>query len=325
MADNSFVSKPELVDGFGRVIDYLRISITDRCNLNCIYCRDRQSTPYLSHGDILRYEEIIEIIKIARDVGIKKFRITGGEPLVRKGLLCFVERLSALGVDFGLTTNGLLLPDFAQDLFNAGLRRINISLDTMRPERFSYITRGGQLSEVIDGIEKAVKIFPVVKINTVIMRGINEDEIDVFIAMALQRSLHIRFIEVMELFLGEDRFVSLAAIRKRLMEEKGWGLLKSAGTGPAINYGAPSGAGIIGFITPRSEPFCGKCNRLRLTADGKIKLCLASQQAVDIKTALRNNIPAAKIKEILREAAGQKPNNHSFKFDQIRQMSSIGG
>ncbi len=186
--------KHALVDGFGRVIDYLRISVTDRCNLNCIYCRPKSQIAHLTHGDILRYEEILEIIKLARELGIKKFRITGGEPLVRKGLIGFLEQLYKMKIDFSLTTNGILLSEFADDLFQAGLKRINISLDSLRPQRYSQITRGGELSEVLDGIEKAKKLFSTVKINTVVMRGINEDEIDSFVDMALKDGFHIRFI-----------------------------------------------------------------------------------------------------------------------------------
>lgn len=323
MADNASVNK--LVDSFGRTIDYLRISITDRCNLNCIYCRPKSQIEHLSHLDILRYEEILEIIKVAGELGIKKFRITGGEPLVRKGLVGFLERLAKMGVDFSLTTNGILLSDFAQDLFNAGLKRINISLDSLQPERFSQITRGGELSDVLAGIEKAKALFSTVKINMVVMRGTNEDEINDFVDKALTDGLHIRFIEFMDLFSGEDRFVSLKEIKKRLIAEKDLLPIEEAGLGPAINYYSTQGKGSVGFITPRSQPFCSQCNRLRLTSDGKLKLCLASKQAIDIKTPLRNGEGMKKLKRIFIEAAQQKPKGHNFKFDQINLMSSIGG
>lgn len=325
MADNPHVGKDILVDRFNRVIDYLRISVTDRCNLNCIYCRPKSQIEHLSHFDILRYEEILEIIKVAQKLGIKKFRITGGEPLVRKGLVEFLEKLEKMKLDFSLTTNGILLSSFAQDLFNAGLKRINISLDSLRPERFSRITRGGKLSDVLEGIEKAKTLFSTVKINTVVMRGINEDEIDNFVDMAFKGGFHIRFIEFMDLFCGEDKFVSLQEIKKRLIDEKKLLPMDDAGAGPAVNFYSLKGKGIVGFITPRSQPFCSQCNRLRLTADGKLKCCLVSNRMLDIKTALRTGATHAELKALFQEAAQQKPKGHNFKFDRINVMSSIGG
>jgi len=323
MAGHSSLNK--LTDGFGRQIDYLRVSVTDRCNLNCIYCRPRSRIEHLSHFDILRYEEILEIVRVAKAMGIRKFRITGGEPLIRKGLPDFLRRLAGLGVDFSLTTNGVLLPVLAKDLADAGLKRINVSLDSLKAERFNQITRGGDLKEVLNGIEKAKRLFLKVKINTVVMAGINDDEINDFADMALKQGLQIRFIEFMNLFSGEDRFVSLQEVKKNLIEQKGLLPLEDEGIGPATNFYSSKSKGMIGFITPRSQPFCKNCNRLRLTADGRLKPCLASNIKIDIKNPLRNKADAQKLKEIFREACRQKPKGHNLNFERINLMSSIGG
>jgi len=324
MAGDPSLNKNMLVDRFGRVIDYLRISVTDHCNLNCIYCRPRSQIEHLSHAEILRYEEILEIVEAARELGVKKFRITGGEPLVRRGLLGFLEKLKEIDLDFSLTTNGILVSDMVSDLSRAGLKKINISLDSLRADRFSRITRGGELSRVLEGIEKSQKFFSAVKINTVVMAGINDDEIDDFVAMAFNRGLQIRFIEFMDLFSGEDRFVSLKEIKKRLIAE--WSLIPAAsqGSGPSDNYTNAEGKAVVGFIAPRSEPFCCRCNRMRLTADGKLKVCLASAQKLDIKAALRNGASREGLKALFQEAAQQKSQGHNFKFDRMA-MSSIGG
>ena len=321
----------KLIDRYNRKIEYLRVSITDRCNLRCIYCMPPEGIKPLRHEDILKFEEIEEIVRYSIDWGIDKVRITGGEPLVRKGVVYLVEILANLkGVeDLSMTTNGILLEGYAKDLKNAGLQRINISLDSLDANRFNRITKVGKLSLVLDGIEEALKrgLEPV-KINVVVMKGINDDEVLDFAKMSLDRPLHIRFIEYMPLgykgFAKEDRFFPTAQIKERLRELGELIPAEVKGAGPAKSFRFEESSGTIGFITPMSEHFCATCNRLRLTADGKLYPCLFSDYGVDIKTPLRTGAGYREIKELFKEALKNKPEKHSIKGNN-QVMSKIGG
>jgi len=321
----------ELIDKYNRKIEYLRVSITDRCNLRCVYCMPPGGIKPLRHEDILKFEEIERIVRYGIDWGIDKVRITGGEPLVRKGVVYLVETLANLeGIrDLSMTTNGILLKDYARDLKNSGLQRINVSLDSLDADKFQRITKIGRLSLVLDGIGEALKrgLDPV-KINVVVMKGINDDEVLDFAKMILDRPLHIRFIEFMPLgykgFAKEDRFSPTSQIKERLMELGNLIPAEVRSAGPAKSFRFEESSGTIGFITPMSEHFCATCNRLRLTADGKLYPCLFSDYGVDIKTPLRTGAGYKEIRELFEEALKNKPEKHSLKGNN-QVMSKIGG
>ncbi len=324
-----------LSDSFQRPINYLRISVTDRCNLRCIYCMPDEGIPTIPHRQILSYEEIRNIAAAAAELGINKIRLTGGEPLVRAGLPRLIQMLADLDVfdDISLTTNGTLLAPYAAELKSAGLHRVNVSLDTLQPDRFRQITRCGNLEDTLHGIAtaKAAGLNPV-KINMVVMAGINDDEITDFAARTIDREWHVRFIELMPSAGSEvtnSRFVPVSQIRQRL--EK-LGRLEpcatSTGNGPARYFRLPDATGTIGFITPLSEHFCFQCNRLRLTADGGLRPCLLSDEEIDVKHALRNGASTEALKRLIQEATARKPRGHhlaSGLAPQGRNFSQIGG
>ncbi|MQY69914.1 MAG: GTP 3',8-cyclase MoaA [Firmicutes bacterium] len=320
-----------MIDSYNRKISYLRVSVTDRCNLRCIYCMPSEGIKPLRHEDILRFEEVEEIVRYGIDWGIDKVRITGGEPLVRKGVVYLVETLANLeGIrDLSMTTNGILLKDYARDLKNAGLQRINVSLDSLNADKFQRIAKVGKLSLVLDGIEEALKrgLEPV-KINVVAMKGINDDEVLDFAKMSLDRLLHIRFIEYMPLgykgFAKEDRFFPTSQIKERLKELGELIPAEVRGAGPAKPFRFKKSSGTIGFITPISKHFCATCNRLRLTADGKLYPCLFSDYGVDIKGPLRSGAGSKEIRELFEEALKNKPKKHFIK-ENNQVMSKIGG
>jgi cyclic pyranopterin phosphate synthase len=321
-------------DSFQRPINYLRISVTDRCNLKCVYCMPDGGVRALSHKDILRYEEILTIVKAAAELGIEKVRLTGGEPLVRAGLPDLVRMLAGVrGIDdIALTSNGVLLADQAAALKEAGLRRINISLDTLKPERFRQITRCGELADTLKGIEaaKTAGLNPV-KINMVVMAGVNDDEIPDFAAKTIKDGWNVRFIELMPMS-GDataGKLVPVSAMRRRI--EK-LGKLEPAqaiaGNGPAKYFRLPGATGTIGFITPVTEHFCFDCNRLRLTADGKLRPCLLSEQEIDLREPLRHGATPAELKDLIREAIASKPKQHHLaegSAPRDRPFSHIGG
>ncbi len=309
----------DCVDGFGRKINYLRVSITDRCNLRCVYCMPEEGVVWLPHDDILRYEEIERIVRVGVGLGIDRVRVTGGEPLVRRGVVEFIGRLAAIqGLqDISLTTNGVNLPEMAGALASAGLRRVNISLDTLQPERFAQVSRVDAHAKVLAGVEAALAagLHPV-KLNVVVLRGFNDDEVADFAALTLTRPVHVRFIELMPLGesgkIEEDRFVASAEIKARL--ERVRPLLAPPpvpGQGPAEYFQWGEGAvGTVGFISAISEHFCASCNRLRLTADGRLHPCLAMDRTVDIRTALRGGADDREVAGIILEAVGRKPRRH---------------
>ena len=329
----------KLVDSYGRSIDYLRISITDHCNLKCYYCTPFSGRSHLERAEILTYEEMLKVARAAAAVGITKIRITGGEPLVRKGVVDFCRMLA--GIDglksLALTTNGIYLAEMAEPLFKAGIRRINISLDTLRPERFEKITGYDWLPRVLAGIQRAedVGMHPV-KINAVVMRGINDDEIEELAALTLAKPYHVRFIELMPtnssaygdyetLFVPVEEFMKKIHGIERVQIEPA-----TDSYGPARLCKLPGAVGKVGFIAPISWHFCDSCNRLRMTADGKIKTCLFSQEEIDIKTALRTGATQNDIIDIFRQSVAEKPSGHHLNARDHknacgRAMRAIGG
>ncbi|MDD5127819.1 MAG: GTP 3',8-cyclase MoaA [Dehalococcoidales bacterium] len=324
-----------LYDSFQRPVNYLRISVTDRCNLRCIYCMPEDGVPLMSHDDILSYEEIYTIARAAAGMGIEKVRLTGGEPLVRIGLPVLVEMLAGIPAidEISLTTNGTLLAEHAAELKAAGLKRINISLDTLKPERFKEITRRGTLEDTLKGITAAQDAgLEPVKLNTVVIAGVNDDEIPDFAARTVNDGWHVRFIELMP-FAGKKSagsgFVPVSDMRQRLEKlGKLEPVLHTTGNGPAKYYRLPGAKGTIGFITPVSEHFCYRCNRLRLTADGKLRPCLMSDREIDLKTALRGGATMTGLKRLIEQAVAAKPRNHHLAEGDIpkwRTFSQIGG
>lgn len=324
-------------NSFNRPIDYLRISLTDRCNLRCFYCMPKTGVRLLTRRNILSYEEITAVIKASLKLGINKFRLTGGEPLLRKGLVEFVKSLNVIpGIeDLSLTTNGIKLKEYAGQLYKAGLKRINISLDTLDEYKFQQITRGGLLTDTLEGIEAAINFgFSPIKINTLVIRGVNDDEILDFARLAFDKPVTVRFIELMPIgesrFLEKEKIVPVEEIKSRC---RLLGKLEFSdgvkGSGPAEYYQISGSLGRIGFISPMTNPFCYKCNRLRLTADGFLKLCLGYEDKIDLKPALRPAVSMDKITYLMKEGINLKPEAHSMNEGEYAscscQMSNVGG
>jgi len=324
-----------LSDSFQRPINYLRISVTDRCNLRCVYCMPARGVTLLSHDDILTYEEIATVARAAAELGINKLRLTGGEPLVRLGLTDLVRMLAGIeGIDdISLTTNGTLLGRYADGLKKAGLKRVNISLDTLREDRFKEITGTAELGDVLAGIEAArsAGLNPV-KLNMVVMSGINDDEVADFAAKTIDEEWHVRFIEYMPLggiSPPHSHPIPIAEMMKRL-EPLGelQPCLPDAGNGPAKYFRFPKARGTVGFITPVSEHFCFRCNRLRLTADGRLRPCLLAEDEIDLRGPLRGGASLAELKRLISAAAADKPLRHGLmegRPPQDRPMTQVGG
>ncbi|MEW6556477.1 MAG: GTP 3',8-cyclase MoaA [Elusimicrobiota bacterium] len=318
----------KLIDNFGRVIDYLRISVTDRCNLRCVYCMPKEGVENIPYNEILRYEEILEIVDVAISLGIKKIRITGGEPLVRKGLIPFLCELSQRKVDFSITTNGILLGDFAKDLKKVRVKRINVSLDTLSEKKFFQITRGGNIKKVINGILRAKEVgIEPIKINTVVLTDANEQEIKNFVEFAKTNGLVLRFIEHIP-FVNNQK-TNFAQFEQMFKSKYKPSAVNIEGFGPGRHYRI-NGA-IIGFISSISRPFCKKCNRLRLTANGKLLPCLGYPTEIDLKKAIRRvgKKKSKEIKNLFLDAVSKKPEKHLFNQPKdcmnIKSMISIGG
>lgn len=332
-------------DSHGRVIDYLRISLTDRCNFRCIYCMPEEGVCQLDHNDILRIEQIEELVRIASGMGIKSVRLTGGEPLVRKGVVGLVDNITKFeGIEnVSMTTNGVLLPKMALDLKEAGLNRVNISLDTLDPEQFKYVTRVGRLEDTLAGIDAALDAgFDPVKVNAVTVRSLDQDFL-AFAKLSIDRPLHVRFIEFMpvgdsestgmdgcgwgkqDVIPSEELLETInAAAQKEGMEPLVSAASNPLGWGPARYYEFPDAKGTVGFISPLSRHFCSECNRLRITADGKVRPCLFSDEEYDIKAALETGSDQA-VRDVLMQALGAKPDEHHDKVGTERNMSAIGG
>ena len=321
------------IDSAGRHIDYLRISVTDRCNLRCIYCMPPEGVAQMPHSEILSYEEIRSVARAAVELGFKKIRLTGGEPLVRAELPKLIEMLSQIeGInELSLTTNGTLLKRYALELRQAGLSRINVSLDTLKGDKFRQITRNGKLRDVLEGIAAAKAAgFEPVKINTVVMRGMNDDEVLDFARMTRDEGWHVRFIELMP-FKAVAEFVPSDELRQQIRSlGKLEPCLSITGNGPAAYYRLAGARGSIGFISPLTElSFCSRCNRIRLTAEGKLRPCLLGEDEIDLKTALRNNASMEELKRLILEAVATKPRHHRLEGGDARpvrrRMSQIGG
>ncbi|MFZ5945499.1 MAG: GTP 3',8-cyclase MoaA [Bacillota bacterium] len=328
----------QLKDNFGRMHDYLRISITDRCNLRCIYCMGEEGIKLLEHQEILTYEEIVTFVKTLAPLGLKRLRITGGEPLVRKGVEKFIGALNNIqGItDIALTTNGELLPVKIDSLLENGLKRVNISLDSLKPATYKTITRTGNLNNVLKGLRTSLdKGLEPVKINVVLMAGVNEDEIFEFLKLSLDDPIHVRFIEYMPLdghdALWSQRYLPLTTVMEKA-ESLGFRLNPEEGiigNGTAQTWRINGAKGTIGFIHPVSSHFCNSCTRMRLTADGNFKPCLYWQEEINIKKAIKN--PLALINMINQGLAlkhekhmmSPKANKQDLGF--VRCMAQIGG
>ncbi len=323
-----------LFDSWQRQINYLRISVTDHCNLNCIYC-SAGSVPHLPRSEILSYEEVQRLIQAAATIGISKVRLTGGEPLLRPDLSKLVWMISQIeGIDdISLTTNGILLSKYAAELKEAGLKRVNVSLDTLKRERFKRITGQDRLDEVLSGIGAAhLAGLEPVKINMVVLRGINDDETIDFARMSTSQGWHVRFIEFMPFGTPEASALSSVSTRETRELIESLGKLEpytgKTGNGPARYYRLPEAMGTIGFISPMTEHFCHTCNRLRLTSDGQLRPCLLDDDEVNVKKALRNGADADEIKQLIQQAVAIKRERHHLSeglAPSKRSMTQIGG
>ena len=331
-------------DAHGRTIDYLRISLTDRCNFRCIYCMPEDGVCQLAHDDILRIEDIERLVRVAASIGIKSIRLTGGEPLVRKGVVDLVSAITATpGIEnVSMTTNGVLLPAMADDLKRAGLSRVNVSLDTLDEAQFREITRVGKLEDTLAGIEAALAAgFDPVKVNAVTVRSLGQDFL-AFAKLSIDRPLHVRFIEYMpvgnasgvdgcgwgkaDVIPSEELFelINEQAQAQGLEPLRPAGGSRPIGWGPARYFEFPGAQGTVGFISPLSRHFCSECNRLRVTAEGRIRPCLFSDTEYDVRAALRAGDDEG-ARAVLYEALGAKPDEHHDKVGTERNMSQIGG
>lgn len=323
--------------GRKRNIDYMRISVTDRCNFRCTYCMPEEGIECKDRDEIMDYEDIIKVARIAAEEGISTFRITGGEPLVRLGIENLIDKISSLKncQEVAMTTNGYLLSEKAETLANAGLDRVNISLDTLNPDKFEKITGVNGLSRVLEGIEAAQNqgLMPV-KINVVVINNVNDDEIRNFAEFALAKNLHVRFIEYMS-FTGEKseetdsnsgKFVPLKIIKSTIEDKFSLKPMEITGSGPAKTYSINGGEATIGFISPLSQNICQNCNRLRMTADGFLRPCLSQQVELNLYENQRVK-SRIEIREIIRQSARKKPLNNNFEAGckKDRNMSQIGG
>lgn len=323
-------------DRYKRIIDYMRISVTDRCNLRCKYCMPPEGIKPFSHENILRYEEIVRIVTVAAGLGVKKIRITGGEPLIRKKLSLLISSLRTIkGIeDISLTTNGLLLHNHVRDLAAAGLNRVNVSLDTLDAGKYREITRGGDISSVFRGVEEAQRAGLVpVKLNMIPIMGFNDDEIESFAQLTMSTSLHVRFIEFMPIcasaLWSQEKYISTEEIRRRVMAIAQIHPVKLRRYGPARYYRLENAPGIIGFISPITHHFCDSCNRLRLTSDGKLRPCLFSETEIDLKSPIRSGASDEELERLIRLSVEVKPRghaiNHEKNFARLKPMSRIGG
>ena len=326
-----------LSDAFNRPITYLRISVTDRCNLRCVYCMPEAGLPWIAKSEILTYEEIVYIVEAAAKVGVRSIRLTGGEPLIRRDVATLVRRIASVpGVDdIALSTNALLLADQARELREAGLTRVNISLDTLQEERFFAIARRPGLDRVLAGIDAAIaEGMTPIKLNCVVMRGQNDDEIGAFAELTRLRPIHVRFIEVMpvgeNLGMQADSYVAASDILSRIRE---LGDLRPVtgpgGNGPARYHAFDGAAGSVGVISPLSHDYCETCNRVRLSADGRLRLCLFGDYEIDLRTPVREGASHEDLAAIFRGAMYVKPERHHLELGQtasaMRAFSEIGG
>ena len=324
-----------LLDQFGRRIEYLRISVTDRCNFRCSYCMPLEGLAWLPKSDILSYEEIAEVVRQLAPMGLRRVRITGGEPTIRPRLSTLVRQLRAIAAveDIALSTNGVRLPELARELADAGLDRVNMSSDSLRPDRIAAIARRDLRFDPITAATAAqdAGLAPI-KLNVVVMRGINDDEVLDFARLTLDRPWHVRFIELMPVgemaMLTDAHVVSSDEVLSRIAAA--YGALAPAagpprGNGPAAYHRLPDAAGTIGVITPMTHTYCGSCNRVRLTADGRLRTCLFGDHEVDLRTPLRAGVPLA---PFVHRALAEKPEAHALlarRVGGLRALSQVGG
>ena len=327
------------IDPFGRAITYLRISLTDRCNLRCVYCMPKEGLQWQARAEQLSADEIVRVVETAAQGGMKRVRLTGGEPLVHPHIVEIVRRIASIQniEEVSLTTNAMLLERLAQPLADAGLKRVNISLDSLEADKFRRITRGGEIDRVWRGIAAAERAqFAPLKLNTVIVRGLNADELPAFAHLTLENDWHIRFIEIMPIGNAQDwgegfpapreRYFSVHEMRTALSTFNLQPATAPQGNGPARTYRIPGALGTVGFISPLGEHFCQNCNRLRLTSDGRLRSCLVIPNEVSLRNAVRSGKP---LEEFFHQAIAQKPEHHdmliSMPADSQRGMGQLGG
>ncbi|AVK50949.1 cyclic pyranopterin phosphate synthase MoaA [Clostridium sp. MF28] len=324
-----------MVDSSGRNIEYLRISVTDRCNLRCVYCMPECGIENLEHDEILTFKEIMLIVKTVSQLGIHKIKITGGEPLVRKGIVNLVRRIKDIdGIEeITMTTNGVLFGDMADSLAEAGLDSVNISLDTLNSTSFNKITRRDCLDKVKLGLKKAVELGLKTKINCVPIAQLNGDDLIDILKIAKENPIDVRFIELMPIGFGKSYS---PVCNEQIFEqiEQNFGTLQNSkikhGNGPAVYYNLSDFKGSIGFISAISNEFCDTCNRIRLTADGNLKLCLRYNNGVALKPLLRSGISKEQLKRVIENAIYNKPSHHGFNSSdteniELKNMVQIGG
>lgn len=320
------------VDGFGRRIDYLRISVTDRCNLRCVYCMPEEGVPLQPRAELLTFDEMCRVAKAAADVGFRKFRVTGGEPLIVKGAVEFLRTLRTVIGDgeLCLTSNGTRLADVIDEVYAAGVNRLNISLDTVNPERFRRLTRRDGLQRVLHSIDRALELgFDRVKVNAVIVPGVNEDDLLPMVSLAEDRDIDIRFIEQMPLdgqrdsgFIGADEMVRRIGNCYPLSSA----IPEDSRQAAQLIFNSDALRGRVGIIAPRSRKFCANCNRMRLTSSGELKGCLLSEGTLDIKTSLRDGVTDTELRTLMYYAIGIKPDEYrDDRYGLDRSMSAIGG
>ncbi len=307
-----------LRDSFSRVIDYLRLSVTDRCNLRCIYCMPPEGFPVCGHRDILSYEEITRIVRVAAGLGVRKVRLTGGEPLCRKNLPFLIAEIRKInGIeDLSMTTNGTLLEKYARELADAGLDRVNISIDSLKPERYGQITRGGSLDAALRGLAAADKAgLRPIKINMVPVRGINDDEIPEFARITIDSDYHVRFIEFMPSaevdFWSPEKYITADEMKDMISAIAPLTPVRIRKNGPSKYFRLAGAKGVVGFISALTHHFCEDCNRLRLTSDGKLRPCLFSETEIDLLSPLRSGAGDTEIERLLRLSVQVKPEGHT--------------
>lgn len=329
-----------LVDTFGRHITYIRISVTDRCNLRCRYCMPRTSPEWMERDTLLSFDEIERFVRVAAAEGVRKIRITGGEPLVRPNVPELVERIARVpGIrHVAITTNGSMLHKYAADLKRAGLARLNVSLDSLRPDRFAHITKANMFADVWSGIEKSLEVgFSPLKINVVVIRGFNDDELYDFVLLTRQYPFFVRFIEYMPIggdlqAWSRDKVVPCSEIREMIEREEPLESvhIDPADAGPERVFRLRNSLGRVAFISPVSDEFCATCNRIRLTSDGKVRGCLMRDGEVDFRSAFRSGADDAQIRELFFEVMRRKPEKHlinspDFQKSSFYTMNRIGG
>ncbi|MCU0490041.1 MAG: GTP 3',8-cyclase MoaA [Chloroflexaceae bacterium] len=323
-------------DSFGRRIDYLRVSLTDRCNMRCVYCMPAVGMQFAPRPELLTNEELLLVLRAAAKAGFRKIRLTGGEPTLRQDLVELIRQIKAIpGIEhIAMTTNALRLRKLAGPLKEAGLDRVNISIDSLDPVKFRQMTRGGNLDEVWAGIEAANEVgLTPIKLNAVVVRGMNDDEVVQLAALTIERKWEFRFIEVMPLTgvagLANEGVISSAELIERL--EAAYGTLEPLGqadSDPARRYRIPGAKGKLGFISSVTDPFCATCNRMRLTADGRLHLCLLRDDELDLRAAIRNGATLDEVEQLVRHAVYIKPWGHGLPegvLPTLRGMSQLGG